>query len=385
MTVVIQSVGSFAIKELSGDGRTVILVGRALPYRPFNLRTSQRVELSWYPGNPEATATVLGAKEEPTTIEGMWKDKFIGSEVPVSEIVGADVVPRSLFPITSNDIPVDSVRQAVVLFDDIVRQGQLLEVTWDEQTRHGHITDFDKRWNNIHDLAWSISFSWISRGEPTVPVVLTTVTSLTDTAGTLTTLDADLQNEALSQSQSLPTSPTHQNTLGAVLGAISTAVGAIRSVTRNLNKRVGTPFDTARRIASSCTQIVGFIGDLEVFLAAQPVMGGFDSFTPMSQQTAQHRLAAAANTRKLLGLAQRLRLAALDRRSSLLVQVEKDLLGVYPARQDDDLRYVAEIYYGSPFEWRQIMIFNDLSSPRLYAGQLVLVPRRQQNAGRRRA
>jgi len=383
MPEVIASVGSFVIKELSGEGRRLQLVGRALPYRPFNLRTSQRVELSWYPGNPQATATVLGAKEEPTTIEGYWKDKFIGSEVTVSDVSGGTVQERQLYPITLNDVPVDSVRQAVTILDDIVRQGQLLEVTWDEQTRHGHLTEFDKRWDNSHDLAWSMTFQWISRGEPTVPAVFTTVTSLSDSVGTLDRLNADLQEEAKAQSTSIPTSINYQNELGRILSAINTAVGVAKSAVRNVTLRAGLPFDAARRICSICTELIGLVGDLEEFLLGVPA-GGFNTLIPLEAQTFQERLSAAANTRTLINLARRLQLAAIDRRSVYLKEIEKDLLAIYQAREGDDLRDVSSLYYNTPFEWRQILLFNDLDSPLLRAGQIVLIPRLQQNVGRRR-
>ena len=73
MPETVNTASSFSIMELSGDERWVTLIDRALPYRPLSLVTDQKVEVTWYPGNPHATASVLGAREAPTTIRGFWK------------------------------------------------------------------------------------------------------------------------------------------------------------------------------------------------------------------------------------------------------------------------------------------------------------------------
>lgn len=383
MPTVVNSVGAFVIKELTGERRELTLVARGLPYRPFNLRTSQRVELSWYPGNPEATATVLGAKEEPSNIEGYWKDKYIGSEVPAADVSSGTVQGRVIFPITLDGIPIDSVRFAVQTVDDMVRQGQLMQVTWDEQTRHGHLVEFDKNWDNLHDLKWSMSFQWISRGEPVVPAVFTTSTSLSDTAGTLDTLNTDLQNAA-GEPPSFPSSTNNQQAFWRALGNINLAVLAVKAAAKLVTMRAGQPFDGARRTSTLCTQIIGLCGNFNELLTSVPP-GATNSVEPLDAQSFQQRLVAAANIRELLIKARKLQLAAIDRRAVYLKQVEKDLLAIYQAREGDDLRDVAELYYQSPFEWRQIMLFNELDTPLLYAGQVVLVPRRAQNAARRSA
>jgi hypothetical protein len=64
----VESPGAFIIEELSGQRRKVILIGRGLPYRPLELTGVQRVTTTWLPGFAEATATVMGAKDEPTVI-----------------------------------------------------------------------------------------------------------------------------------------------------------------------------------------------------------------------------------------------------------------------------------------------------------------------------
>src|ERR1700690_3424684 len=122
---------SFSIQELTGpDLRLVVLQGRGLPYRPFKLSTNQRVELEWLPGSPEATSTVLSSKEDPATLNGYWKDKFIG-------VSGQDdSAGQGPPPILSQGVGIPPVIDASRLFDSLCRYGQLLEVTWLSTKRH---------------------------------------------------------------------------------------------------------------------------------------------------------------------------------------------------------------------------------------------------------
>lgn len=50
-------------------------------------------------------------------------------------------------------------------------------------------------------------------------------------------------------------------------------------------------------------------------------------------------------------------------------------LGTYRAREGDDLRDVSQMYYGTPTQWRSLMLYNELTTTELYAGQYVAIPR----------
>ncbi len=174
---------AFVIEQLTGRKRKVVLTGRALPYRPFKLSTKQRMELVWLPGYADATVTVLGPAEEPTTVTGYWKDKFVGPNITVAEKSGgleglvSDVgsalgfgdppaAPASQQPASLDGVPINNVQELVSVLDDICREGQLLTVKWGVTTRQGMLEEFEKTWHNAHDVEWSMKFSWSGRGEP---------------------------------------------------------------------------------------------------------------------------------------------------------------------------------------------------------------------------
>lgn len=371
MPTVVNTVSPFVIKELSGDGRELRLVGRGLPYRPFTLKTVQRMETTWYPGNPEATATLLGAAEDPTTIQGAWKDKFISQEVEVTDISNGTPTPNVTYPITLDGEPVDTVRFAVFVVDDIIRKGQLLEVTWDEQTRHGHLKEFEKSWQNIHDLEWTMTFEWISRGEPTGPSVVTTETSVGDTATTLEEQNRQLQEAA---EPSFPVSNDFSSALSDRLDTINTSVNSARNTSSSLARLAVSPFEAARRTVAVCSALISECSALAEFME-ENVFISVNTVRPIDQLTFGERIAAAKYAKGVVSLARVLRRTAIIRRSVIASQIENQLLGIYTARDGDDLRSVSQQYYSTPFEWRRLMLFNQLPSPQLYAGQLILVPK----------
>ena len=371
-TTVVNTAGPFTIQELTGARRTLRLVGRALPYRPFNLKTKQRVELTWYPGNPEATATILGAAEEPTTINGKWKDKFIAQEIEAASIATGAVQTVLTYPITINDEPVLDVRQAVAELDSMIRSGQLLQVSWDEQTRNGHLTVFDKNWDNYHDLEWSMTFEWISRGEPTVPVVFTTSVSLSDTSGRISQASADLTTAVDSINQ--PATQALQEALTDVTDNVSSLSTEAKNAVSSPFKQGTTPFNASRRVVSTCTQTINQT-ELAIATMEGHVNGYYDSVVPLATMGFQRRLDWAAYGRRVITASRKARKTAIEQRAALAKQMESTLLAVYTAREGDDLRTVSEQFYGSPFDWRKLLLFNELTSPQLSAGQIVLVPR----------
>lgn len=371
MPEAVNTASAFTIKELSGQERTVVLVDRALPYRPFELTTKQRVELTWYPGNPEATATVLGAAEDPTSINGYWKDKYLSQEVKTTEAGTAGPITNVLTPISVDGERVDTVRDAVTLFDSIVREGQLLEVTWDNQTRNGHLEEFRKRFHNTHDMEWDMHFVWTSRGEPTSPAVVTQEDSVGDTSNTLDQQNVKLQNDSVF---SFAISPTRQVEVIAALSAINTVVAAAKGADTSLNQQASSPKDAERRLLAVCNAVKGDAETLIDTLSETPWFA-LDSTLPIAELTFAERIVADTYVRTLIDDCNAMRRTAVEYQAAALAEVSANLLGIYTAREGDDLRDVSEQFYGTPLEWRSLMLFNNLTTPELTKGALIMVPR----------
>lgn len=346
---------AFVIRELSGDKREVKLQGRALPYKPFNLESSQRVEIAWLPGSAVGTSTVLGPKEGPTILNGYWKTKYLGDATTPLLLNGEAIVSASL------------ARQ---LFDDILRKGQLVEVTWADEKRHGHLSEFKKNWYTTNDLEWSIGFAWIGRGEPTGPAVFILPTSPTQTSNTLKKGYDDLADT------DLPSAPMNGAFLGGltdIANLIGDAVFAIEDQVQQLTNTALAPFNAIRGIIATCSGLVDECTLMRDYLKG--AVAGAIGHDSVEDQSASDRMDEERWRQELIGKAIALRATAIGQRSALQTQIYGDIAGQYIAREGDDLRDVSRQFYGTPAEWQRIMIFNGFTGAELEAGELVLVPK----------
>jgi len=64
-----------------------------------------------------------------------------------------------------------------------------------------------------------------------------------------------------------------------------------------------------------------------------------------------------------------------DSDSFNLDEAQEDLLAVFEASQNADLRDVSTQFYGTPDQWRDLAIFNGIATSKLAAGDIVLVPK----------
>ncbi len=353
----------FTIEQLTGLRRKVSWTGRGLPYRPFSLKTKQRVELTWLPGNPVATATVLGPQEDPTAINGYWKDKYIG-----------DAQGNPAAPFVADGAPVTSCRDAVQLMDAIVREGQLVQVTWDIESRQGFLVEFDKNWHNVHDLEWSMNFTWIGRGEPQQPAVFAQ-DSLSNLTSQLTA-DFDEQNNKFGD----PGFPFALSPLNAFIGAMAQIEAAVNTVQRSLSNMAAlalAPTSAINSAVASCAGLIVLCDNLSNLLLAQPP-GRLNYAVPIGVQDSATRLTTQLWVYDMLTLNSVLRYDAVDQMQVLLTLTSNDILAVYTAKNEDDLRDVSRIYYGTPFDWIALQQFNSLRTSQLTAGQVVLIPRSPQ-------
>jgi hypothetical protein len=143
------------LQQLQPAG-VVQLEGRSGPYRPISFSQTMRVKTTWYPGNPEGTQQVLGLTFAPTTITGMWKDRYLGD---------------------------GQARALVDLFERLQSAGSSLEVSWGTglgddgalggraYVRVGVLRDFRSSPDRPQDVAWEMTFEWRGRGEAFLPAV----------------------------------------------------------------------------------------------------------------------------------------------------------------------------------------------------------------------
>ncbi len=228
---------ALVMKQLSGRRRTVVLTGRALPYRGLQLGVEQRHVKTELPLSNVAPLQMLGVNYPNTTIEGRWVQEYIQTGTYAS-VDGVGLV---------------TTRQLEQLFHDMVAEGQLLSVSWDTQNRIGILAKFTPTWDRAAICKWSAEFVWQSRG--TSPDYRPVGVAPSPFGRQLSWLDKALAGvkgalAALDTAQGVWDSMRYTlNTIGQI---ITTAQDVIRSSA----KLVTTPVELARRVLTLMTQIV---------------------------------------------------------------------------------------------------------------------------------
>lgn len=362
----VNTASAMVIEQLTGPARVVRLVGRALPFRPFTLKTKQRVEITELPGSPVATGNVFGGGRDRTSCRGKWSTKYLGEQVAIAGTSNLST------PMTVDGQRIETVVDAVALFETLVMEGQLVRVTWDAQVREGLLEEFEPGWHNRNDIEWSMSFAWISAGEVLGPPSVTEEASVGDAA---TIFERRLGGLKSASVASFPTNPDFNEAIAARLTKITGVVGQVSDTVSSLTSQTLRPYDAARRTVALTNTLVAECRAMRDEVEAVPPRTLLVDVGPVEALSLGAVVAALAYTREMQRQARALEREAIIRRAAMAAAIGRDLAGTYTARAGDDLRDVSRKFYGTPFEWRRLLTFNSLGTTALTAGQLVLVPR----------
>lgn len=347
----------FIITELGGARRTIRLVNRGLPYRPFSLKTRQRVEVTWYPGSPEAEVTVLGGSFDGTKLTGAWKEMFIGVDA------SADAAP-----ITVDGSQVRTVAEAHELMSSICHAGQVLLVAWNGMTRRGVLTEWDVEWTTRYDFDWSAAFEWIGTGDAPLRAPSEMRAASLESSATSLKVEADKADKLFSEPPvglaDAPATDVARN-----IALVSAHVSALNSVASGLYGAVQPPGSAAQRAASALLAVARDAGAAESALTAAPTALLFARV-----ETIGERNAARAYARAVARQLRRVRYSAALARARVVERENSASARVHRVRDGEDLRSISRLYYGTPFNWRELMRHNNLETVTLRPGQVLAVP-----------
>jgi len=349
---------SFTIQELSGNARRLVLTGRALPRRPMEFSGTMRADITWYPGNPEATVQMLGAGEDPTTVTGKWSTRYIQG---------------SLFALLDGKV-LQSAEELADKVDDIRRKGQLVEVAWFSRIRRGYISKFAQNWLYPTDVEWSIEFTWISQGDKTAPAVVSS-------GGNVSAIRKQIATQAAAAKTVSDTAKKTFPAAAALLGALKDGAAALQGVADKVNETVNKvaqailPIeDATRRAAAQMDTLIAAVAN-PLGALASVVPREFVDGIAIARVTAGQALAAHNAVRQGTKVFRDSQYLGAVQRETLLKRIDGQVLMPYIAREGDDLRTVAKMVYGSADDWRKIASFNDLTSSELASGQRIFIPR----------
>lgn len=361
---------AFGILELTGDKNHLLLYGRALPYRPLPFAGKMRAEFTRYPGNPIATIQMIGPDEGTTTINGMWKDRFIKT----TSDLGAPVFGQPGIA-TYNGTTVANVFDLVQLVDGFRRRGQLLEVGWDEIVRHGIIRTFTQRWLRREDVEWELEFEWASQGENELPVGFSVTPPIVDIINGIIDSVNELTDAIASIQAAYSTIASWMNTISNALDAIQEAAGALVDLATQAVNGVLAPLALAKKLTSTVQTIIDKAKEIDDTIASLPARKT-RYVQDISSLTQAEALESERLNRQARRAARKTRAESARKRQEMQANSQEQRpLAVITAKEGQDLRDISREAYGTPDEWRRLMAYNGFITSKLTAGDQVIVPK----------
>lgn len=331
----------------------VVLQGRSLPLDSITFEGTQRARAEYYPGNPEATIQAHGPTEMPTTLNGVWKDRYLGD---------------------------GAARQLHALFEDIRRRGPMLEVSWgdsvlaqddalaigDPFTRRGVLKRTKFTYPFPQRCIWEMEFLWSGLAE-LVAGVVTATEILNPAAGSVDVSDALSDLEAFVGAF---TEFTQNRLVGAparVLAQIDDALSGLAAASSAVAQAGAAAQSAATVPAQAMDSLVGALAQGQD--SARFVVEAFEVFPLVTTAVVDDAISiyeAVTNRLEILGMA---RLAFDKCRAAgenMAQATAPDVIVEVRVPSGTDLREVAARYYdGDADGWVEIANFNGFASSRV--------------------
>lgn len=374
----------FVITEVNGLKRSLILRGRSLPYKGAVLDNgSQRVEITYFPGNPVAFSQVLGPTYERSEINVYWKDKFLADEENAPLILGFPMLSAAGRPtpvganrtignsfLSGGAFTGQQTLQLAKAAQDAVgllrRAGALFRVEWLSFVRFGHLVHAEFEDGDGDEVKGKIEFAWTG-----------------DTAVQPKVVAVDWSAKSL---------------LAKLLGFIKALDNLLAGLLFKLNLITAQFTNPIAGLLSDLNRIVGTLGKFASFrlIPAEVGLGLKASLYRLRESTAAllRQLEAAdvrlVGARRLDNPAMQLSDLAVRQLRQLLSVISeevaeelarleallsKETLKIYRVTSFKTLRDVSLDVFGTKDNWREIASFNGLSGSIVGPGTELRIPK----------
>ena len=369
------------VGETSGARRAIVLRGRSLPYRGVAWGGEQRLEVTYFPGNPVAQAQVLGPTWTDTTMRGMWKDAFLGDPDSFAGLLnfpalssvaqaGSQQTGGKTFhaggpaPVNQRATTARALRDAFFL---IQRAGVLLRVEWGSVVRYGFLATFEADHDREEDIRWEATFRWVGdtssapkvRKKPRI-----------DAPGAIAAL-IDATQEFLRQLQeALAIARSYALLVEQRIRRIGTLVSQITDTLSGFVELTFVPQETLGVLQQQVTSATLEVRELQRTIRSVP---------PPTLAIQQGGNVVDANIQAAVALALLFNANRLaDRLEALRGQldglVRPGIVGLFTPRADITLRDVSREFFGTPEHWPLIAQANDLRGSIAPRGMQLLIP-----------
>lgn len=374
----------FIISEVNGLKRTMILRGRSLPYKGAVLDTgSQRVEITYFPGNPVAFSQVLGPTYERSEITGKWKDKFLADEdnapiilgfpalsaagrptpVGANRIIGSSFLSTGAFTGQQTLQLAKAVQDAVAM---LRKAGALFRVEWLSFVRYGHLTKAEFTDGDGDEVEWRIEFAWTGDTDVQPKAVAVDWSSksllqkLLDFVGKLNNILAGLLYTA-------------QLTLAPYTNAVADLLSDMDRLIQTLRKFASfslIPSEVGLGLKASFYRLRDSIRQLLADIDSRD--GRLEGARRLDNPAMQLSDLAVRQLRQLLAVIAEEVAEELRRLEAVLSRQTRE---TYRVTGFKTLRDVSLEVYGTKDNWRQIASFNQLSTSIVPPGTELRIPK----------
>lgn len=378
---------SFTIEETGvASPRRITLRGRAMPYRGVGWGGTQRTKKTVYPGNPVATQQVLGPDETNTTLEGMWKDRFMAGAIDIGDAGGGGgqgalqaAVGAAADALGLNGSgPTLLAEEVVRLFHDLRRAGTVLRVQYLSEVRFGILVDFTATYDRPQDIKWSAEFEWQAWDDNAPLRSAEEPTTKADLLSDLNTF-LDIVAQAPAVLQRLEAQLGHAIDGIASQGQI--LVNALRTadaLTDLPGSVIGQMIGSSREFSAQVSDLMRQVLDvrLPTITGAQDVAGPYrDPTTQVRFSSPTKQRLEAERWRKVVGAALRnLRRTADDAVTQRLSQRLPRTTRIVVVAQGASLYDLATKFYGSPDFATYLAAVNKLTGANVPSGFQLRVP-----------
>ena len=359
------------IEELNGKKRMIALRDRSLPYKGCSfVNGTQKMEITYFPGNPVAYVQVLGPEFGSTTLQGWWKDKFLVSpdSAPVANRfpkVTANGQPQPtkgnlVFGNTFASSGIDPggtqlLRRSATVpdaFDLIKNSGANLKLEWQDIARYGHLFRTDFKEHGGDEIEFELEFKWTGATDAQPKVVKKSFKAkglLDLLIGIVKAINNLLATVAY----------TFRLYIGRFAGKIAELLNALSGLIGTLNGFVG--------FKSFAGELISGIKS-SLYNLRDKVRELFDLWDTDDNRLSQGRRNLADSQYGGLLMLQLRRIMSIlaaevaESLELLEIQTARETLMVYELKGLQSLRDISLQVYGTPNSWREIMYFNRLSS-----------------------
>lgn len=394
------------ITQETGQRRAIVLRGRSMPYRPVAWGEQQRVKYSWLPGNPIASAQVIGAVFKPTTMEGMWKDVFLFEDTHAPDLfnfpklAAASIPPpgvtAGVIPPTANiddanaatltagpqggqtfqaggSIPANQPARRARTIRDAMRliglEGQLIRVEWGSVVRFGFLDEWDFPHHREEDIEFTLKFGWIGEKAAQDPLI---VKPKIDVLGILAKIREALAKVLLAFLKLIKLINDQLTRITQFIRLLQSFIDDLGGLLEGLLSFALAPLDIVQGLRSILTQIR--LTSLDLMRTVNSIHAQHGGLGPLAlgMTSFTEILAILKETRDT---AANMALEAVNDLKELESLDFSDLLAVFTSPGGITLRDVALRFYGNAQGWRMIAARNGLTGSIVPRGTVLQIPR----------